>query len=180
MYTGSKWVLKYLSEFLTWLIKIGRVFLPSLNNEAVIHSGDPEVLEVSWGIASLSARAQGWNAGRLLAGPAVAQAAASRGREGFLTGFYDRCSKGNAFREEKAAFSGCTQLRPANLFCGFVFPDASLLILPFGSCWWLGTAFLNLGTLKLSLGWGVSPKQIRVCTFSPRSELHHPRVWQDK
>lgn len=65
--------------------------------------------------------------GRLLAGPAVAQAAASRGREGFLTGFYDQCSKGNAFREEKVGLSGCTQLRPANPFCGFVFPDAPLL-----------------------------------------------------
>lgn len=86
--------------------------------------------------------------GRLLAGPAVAQAAASRGREGFLTGFYDQCSKGNAFREEKAGLSGCTQLRPANLFRGFVFPDAPFyLILPFCSCWWPGTAFLNLGTL---------------------------------
>lgn len=63
--------------------------------------------------------------GRLQAGPAVAQAAASRGR-GFLAGFYDLCSKRNAFREEKAGLSGCTNLRPANLFCAFVFPDASL------------------------------------------------------
>lgn len=117
--------------------------------------------------------------GRLQAGPAVAQGAASRGREGFLTGFYDQCSKGNAFREEKAGLSGCTKLRPANLFCAFVFPDASLLPNPsLCSCWCLGTSFLNLGALKLSLGWGISPKQIRV--FSPWSETPHPCVWQDK
>lgn len=65
--------------------------------------------------------------GRLLAWPAVAQEAASRGREGFLTGFYDQCSKRNALREEKAGLSGWRKLSPADLLCGFVFRDAPLL-----------------------------------------------------
>lgn len=135
-------VLKYISEFLIWLIKIYHTRLPSLNTGAVIPSGDQEVLEVTWGTSCLLAQVPGWNQGRLLAWPAVAQEAASRGREGFLTGFYDQSSKRNAFRENKAGLSGCTKFSPANLFCGFAFLDAPLLPDPsLRSCWWLGTTY---------------------------------------
>lgn len=73
--------------------------------------------------------------GRQQAWAAVAQEAASRGREGFLAGFYDQCSERDAFREEKTGLSDCIKLSPAKLFCGFIILDAPLLLnLSFKTC----------------------------------------------
>lgn len=136
----NKSALKNLLKFLIYLIPISLTCLPPIfkgwSNETLLRSG---VLEATRGVSCPSAQAGGWSAGEAAA---VAQEAASRGREGFLSGFYNQRSKRNAFREEKAGLAGCTNPSPANLFSSFAFLDAPHLFdPPLHSCWCLGTAF---------------------------------------